>query len=127
METKTSFLDIDQKKYDFNDEIEYLEVLPKGLSIDVVKKISQIKKEPEWMLNIRIKAYEEFLKKPMPEWGPDLSHIDFNNITYFMSTTKEVANNWEDVPEKIKNTFEKLGIPESEKKLLAGAGAMMES
>ena len=82
METKTSFLDIDQKKYDFNDEIEYLEVLPKGLSIDVVKKISQIKKEPEWMLNIRIKAYEEFLKKPMQNWGPDLSHIDFNNITY---------------------------------------------
>ena len=127
METKTSFLDIDQKKYDFNDEIEYLEVLPKGLSIDVVKKISQIKKEPEWMLNIRIKAYEEFLKKPMQNWGPDLSHIDFNNITYYMSSTNKVAKEWEDVPENIKKTFERLGIPEAEKKFLAGAGAMYES
>src|SRR3989344_3419252 len=126
METKTSFLDIDQKKYDFNDEIEYLEVLPKGLSLDVVKKISQIKKEPEWMLNIRIKAYEEFLKKPMQNWGPDLSHIDFNNITYYMSSSSKVAKEWEDVPENIKKTFERLGIPESEKKFLAGAGAQYE-
>ena len=127
MTTETSFLDIDQKKYDFKDNLEYLEVIPKGLSRETVEAISKIKNEPEWMLKIRLKAYEEFLKKPMPEWGGDLSKIDFNNITYFMSPNKKVTNNWEDVPEKIKNTFEKLGIPEAEKKFLAGAGAMMES
>ncbi len=125
--SETSFLGIDQKKYGFKDNLEYLEVIPKGLSKETIEKISKIKNEPEWMLNIRLKAYEEFLKKPMPKWGLDLSAIDFNNITYYMSTVDKVAKNWDDVPEKIKKTFEKLGIPEAEKKFLAGAGAMMES
>lgn len=127
METKTTFLDIDQKKYDFKEDLEYLEVLPKGLSREVVEKISKIKNEPEWMLKIRLKAFETFMNMPMPTWGADLSKIDFNDITYFIAPTKKVADRWEDVPEKIRKTFEKLGIPESERKFLAGAGAMMES
>ena len=124
---ETSFLDINQKKYSFKEDLEYLEVFPKGLNKEIVEAISKIKNEPEWMLKIRLKAYEEFLKKPMPTWGPDLSNIDFNDITYYLSANKKVENDWEKVPEKIKNTFEKLGIPEAERKFLAGAGAMMES
>lgn len=127
METKTSFLDIDQKKYDFREDLEYLEKLPNGLSREVVEKISKIKNEPEWMLKIRLNAYEHFIERPMHTWGPDLSNIDFNSITYYIAPTNKVANDWEDVPEKIKKTFEKLGIPEAERKFLAGAGAMMES
>src|SRR3989344_6315013 len=99
MESKTTFLDIDQKKYDFKEDLEYLEVLPKGLSKEVVEKISKIKNEPEWMLKIRLKAYEEFIKKPMQTWGPDLSHINFNAVTYYMSASDKVAKNWDDVPE----------------------------
>jgi len=124
---ETSFLDINQKKYSFKEDLEYLEVFPKGLNKEIVEAISKIKNEPEWMLKIRLKAYGEFLKKPMPTWGPDLSNIDFNDITYYLSANKKVENDWEKVPEKIKNTFEKLGIPEAERKFLAGAGAMMES
>ena len=127
MTNETSFLDIDQKKYNFKDDLNYLDVFPKGLSKEVVIKLSKLKNEPEWMLNFRLKAFEHFTKMEMPTWGADLSKIDFNNISYYMSLSSKVANSWDDVPEKIKNTFEKLGIPEAEKTLLAGAGAMIES
>jgi len=125
--TESSFLDINQNKYDFKDDLNYLDVFPKGLSKDVVIKLSKIKNEPEWMLNFRLKAFDHFLKMEMPIWGADLSKIDFNDITYYMSPNSKVANSWDDVPDNIKKTFDKLGIPESEKKFLAGAGAMIES
>src|SRR3989344_4112021 len=127
MENKSSFLDINKKQYDFREDIVYLEKFANGLSKEVVERISKIKNEPEWMLKVRLKAFEEFCKRPMQNWGPDLSHIDFNSITYFISPNEKVANNWDDVPDKVKKTFEKLGIPESERKFLAGAGAMIES
>src|SRR3989338_6952500 len=127
MENKSSFLDINKKQYDFREDIIYMEKFANGLSREVVERISKIKNEPEWMLKIRLKAFEEFCKRPMQNWGPDLSHIDFNSITYFISPNEKVANNWDDVPDKVKKTFEKLGIPESERKFLAGAGAMIES
>ena len=127
MKTETSFLDIAQTKYGDKDDIKYFEKFPKGLSKEVVVKISKLKNEPEWMLDFRLKAFEHFLKREMPKWGADLSKIDFNDISYFASSSEKVANSWDDVPENIKKTFDRLGIPEAEKKFLAGAGAMMES
>ena len=99
----------------------------KGLSPEVVAAISDHKSEPEWMLAFRLKAYEHFLKRPMPSWGADLSGIDFNNIYYYVKPAGEQARSWDDVPESIKNTFERLGIPEAERKFLAGVSAQYDS
>jgi Fe-S cluster assembly protein SufB len=85
----------------------------RGISEQVVKDISGLKNEPEWMLDMRLKGYQYFLKKPMPAWGSDLSGIDFDNIKYFVRSTEKQAQSWEDLPEEIKATYEKLGIPEA--------------
>jgi len=124
---KSSFLDINQKSSDFKMEVEYSTELPKGLSAEVVKKISEIKGEPEWMLALRLKAFEHFTKRAMPTWGPDLSAMNFDEITYYRKPAGKNAKDWKDVPENIKKTFERLGIPEAERNFLAGAGAQMES
>ncbi|MEK0351804.1 MAG: Fe-S cluster assembly protein SufB, partial [Nitrosopumilus sp.] len=105
----------------------YVHLSKKGLSRDTVIEISKLKDEPQWMLDFRLRSYEIFMKKPMPTWGGDLSAIDFQNIYYYMRATEKVEKNWDDVPENVKNTFEKLGIPEAEKKFLAGVGAQYES
>ena len=86
-----------------------------------------MKGEPEWMLDFRLKAYEHFLKRPMPTWGGDLTGIDFDNIFYYIRPAEKQGKTWDEVPEYIKNTFEKLGIPEAERKFLAGVGAQYES
>ncbi|MEX3503969.1 Fe-S cluster assembly protein SufB [Corynebacterium sp. LK2510] len=100
----------------------------RGLSADVVRDISQIKGEPEWMLNQRLKALDIFEKQPMPTWGADLSGIDFDNIKYYVRSTERQATTWDDLPEDIKNTYDKLGIPEAEKqRLVAGVAAQYES
>ncbi|MGH3430089.1 MAG: Fe-S cluster assembly protein SufB, partial [Mycobacteriales bacterium] len=100
----------------------------RGLSEDVVRDISGKKNEPEWMLARRLKALKLFYKKPMPNWGSDLSGIDFDNIKYFVRSTEKQAASWEDLPEDIKNTYDKLGIPEAEKaRLVAGVAAQYES
>ncbi|MGW0899362.1 Fe-S cluster assembly protein SufB, partial [Streptomyces goshikiensis] len=100
----------------------------RGLSEDVVRDISAKKNEPEWMLKLRLKGLKLFDKKPMPTWGSDLSGIDFNNIKYFVRSTEKQAASWEDLPEDIKNTYDKLGIPEAEKqRLVAGVAAQYES
>ncbi len=99
----------------------------KGLNRDIIIELSKQKSEPQWMLESRLKAYEIFLSKPMPTWGADLSHIDFDNIHYYVRPQDRTKNRWEDVPAEIKNTFDKLGIPEAEKKFLAGTGAQFES
>ena len=100
----------------------------RGLNEEVVRDISGIKNEPEWMLNQRVKALEIFDKKPMPTWGADLSDIDFDNIKYYVRSTEEQAASWDDLPEDIKNTYDKLGIPEAEKqRLVAGVAAQYES
>ena len=100
----------------------------RGLNEEVVRDISGIKGEPEWMLNQRVKALEVFDKKPMPTWGADLSDIDFDNIKYYVRSTEEQAASWDDLPEDIKNTYDKLGIPEAEKqRLVAGVAAQYES
>jgi len=100
----------------------------RGLSEDVVRNISHLKSEPEWMLELRLKALRLFEKKPMPHWGADLSGIDFDNIKYFVRSTEKQATSWEDLPEDIKITYDRLGIPEAEKQqLVAGVAAQYES
>ena len=100
----------------------------RGLSEEVVREISRLKNEPEWMLKTRLKSLRMFEKKPMPWWGADLSGIDFDNIKYFVRSTEKQAASWDDLPEDIKNTYDRLGIPEAEKqRLVAGVAAQYES
>jgi Fe-S cluster assembly protein SufB len=121
-------LDIDYSQYDFKDSTElYVHLSKKGLSKDTVIEISKMKKEPQWMLDFRLRSYEIFMQKPMPTWGGDLSVIDFQNIYYYAKASDKVEKNWDDVPDNVKATFDKLGIPEAEKKFLAGVGAQYES
>ncbi|MEO0280278.1 MAG: Fe-S cluster assembly protein SufB [candidate division WOR-3 bacterium] len=127
MENLKDVLTIDLKKYDFRDEVDYLYTAPKGLTKKVVEDISSIKGEPDWMREFRLRSFEIFLKKPMPLWGADLKGINFDEISYYVRPTDRKGTSWEDVPEYIKNTFEKLGIPEAERKFLAGVGAQYDS
>lgn len=100
----------------------------RGLNEDVVRDISGKKSEPQWMLDLRLKGLRLFDRKPMPAWGADLSHIDFDNIKYFVRSTEKQAASWEELPEDIKATYDKLGIPEAEKqRLVAGVAAQYES
>ncbi|HSF26584.1 MAG TPA: Fe-S cluster assembly protein SufB, partial [Actinomycetes bacterium] len=100
----------------------------RGLSEDVVRDISAKKNEPEWMLKSRLKALRLFQKKPMPSWGSDLTGIDFDNIKYFVRSTEKQAQSWDDLPADIRNTYDRLGIPEAEKQaLVGGVAAQYES
>ena len=100
----------------------------RGLSEEVVRNISALKSEPEWMLELRLKGLRLFERKPMPSWGSDLQGIDFDNIKYFVRSTEKQATSWDDLPEDIKNTYDKLGIPEAEKqRLVSGVAAQYES
>ena len=113
--------------YDFKDEDVSVFKTPKGLNEDIVREISAIKKEPEWMLEYRLKSLKCFLEKPMPTWGVDLSQMNFDEYTYYNRPSDHLSDKWDEVPETIKNTFNKLGIPEAEQKFLAGASAQYES
>src|SRR3989339_255648 len=121
------FEHLNRKVFDHRNKTDYLKNTTKGLSKTLIKKISRDKDEPKWMLDLRLQALEIFLKKPMPTFGPDISNLNFNEITYYVRPGTEQKNKWEDVPEDIKKTFDRLGIPEAEKKMLAGAGAQYES
>ncbi|MEY4311463.1 MAG: hypothetical protein RLZZ571_233, partial [Actinomycetota bacterium] len=100
----------------------------RGLNEEVVRDISAKKNEPQWMLDLRLKGLGLFDKKPMPNWGSDLSGIDFDNIKYFVRSTEKQATSWEELPDDIKNTYDRLGIPEAEKqRLVAGVAAQYES
>ena len=114
-------------KYGFKTDVENVLSSGKGLNEDVIRFISNAKKEPEWMLNFRLKAYENFLKINNPNWGPDLSEINFDDYTYYIKSSNKVENDWNEVPEAIKETFDKLGIPEAERKYLAGTSSQFES
>ena len=117
-----------QEKYGFHDpEKAYTFKSRKGVDPEIVRQISQMKDEPGWMTEYRLQAYEMFLKKPMPQWGSDLSGIDFDNIYYYVRATEGQGASWDDVPEDIKKTFDRLGIPEAEQKFLQGVTAQYES
>jgi Fe-S cluster assembly protein SufB len=118
---------IGEYKYGFRDPETYVFKSQKGLNRKVVEQISYMKGEPAWMLEFRLKALEHFLKRPMPMWGGDLSKLDLDNIYYYVKPAEAESKSWDDVPNTIKNTFDKLGIPEAEQKFLAGVGAQYES
>jgi Fe-S cluster assembly protein SufB len=115
-------------KYGFHDdESTYSFKSGKGLTRQLIEDMSARKGEPEWMLEFRLRALDIFLKKPMPKWGADLSGIDFENIHYYVRPSENSTRSWDDVPEYIKDTFDKLGIPEAERKFLGGVSAQYES
>lgn len=126
-ETMQELKEIDLAKYDFKDSEDLVTKLPKGLSRELVEEISRIKKEPEWMKELRLKSYDQFISKPLPTWGPDLSELKFEDMTYFIRPDAKNVRNWDEVPKEIKDTFDKLGIPEAEQKYLAGSVAQYES
>ena len=114
-------------KYGFKDEDTSIVNTGIGLTEDVVRQISKLKDEPEWMLEFRLKAFKAFQEMPMPSFGPDLSMLNFDSYTYFTRMANGETKNWDDVPETVKNTFQKLGIPEAEQKYLAGVSTQYES
>jgi Fe-S cluster assembly protein SufB len=117
----------DFTRYDFRDEFKALHTAPPGMSADVVKEISKMKGEPEWMLKKRLEGLDIFMQKPTPTWGGNLDELDYESISYYIKPTEAQGNTWEEVPDEIKETFEKLGVPEAERKFLAGSGAQYES
>ncbi|MBU6080417.1 Fe-S cluster assembly protein SufB [Allobacillus halotolerans] len=114
-------------KYGFSDRDVSIFRTERGLTEEVVREISRRKEEPEWMLEYRLKAYEIFHSKPMPQWGGDLGELDFDEITYYVKPSERSERSWDEVPEEIKQTFDRLGIPEAEQKYLAGVSAQYES
>jgi Fe-S cluster assembly protein SufB len=117
-----------KEKFGFHDpETGYAYKAPKGLSREVVESISEYKDEPQWMRDFRLKALEHFEARPTPTWGGNLGQIDFDDIHYFVRASEKASRDWDEVPEDIKNTFDRLGIPEAERKFLAGVGAQYES
>ena len=127
--TTTSNIGVDLSNYalGWSDEEDYVFKPRRGLDSDLVREISLMKKEPQWMLDFRMKSLNRFERRPMPSWGGDLDGIDFDNIFYYIKPTEEQVSEWDDVPESIKNTYEKLGIPQAERKYLAGVTAQYES
>ena len=118
---------LQQNKYGFSDDVKPKIEFGKGLTPMIIKEISQIKDEPRWMLDYRLESYKIFLEKNDLTWGADLSELNYDDIKYYVSHSDKSETNWEDVPEDIKNTFDKLGIPEAEQKFLAGAGGQYDS
>ncbi|WP_240374482.1 Fe-S cluster assembly protein SufB [Bacillus piscicola] len=119
--------EIGEYQYGFRDKDVSIFRSERGLTEKVVREISKIKEEPEWMLDFRLKSLELFYKMPMPQWGGDLTGLIFDDITYYVKPSERSEKSWDEVPEEIKNTFDKLGIPEAEQKYLAGVSAQYES
>ena len=126
--TEAEILDgIGDYQYGFSDPETFVFKSRRGLDREVVESISKMKGEPAWMLEFRLKAYEHYRQRPMPNWGPDLSTLDLENIFYYVKPTDKEGKTWDDVPDTIKETFSRLGIPEAEQKFLSGVGAQYES
>jgi Fe-S cluster assembly protein SufB len=116
-------------RYGFSDPEQYFKKFPKGISHEVVEMISRLKNEPDWMREFRHAAYDAFVAKPMPKWGDTeaLNSIKFDDIHYYVSSQEKLGRSWDDVPENVKKTFDRLGIPEAEQKFLGGVSAQYES
>ncbi len=114
-------------EYAFHDDLIYLHEAKRGLTRATVEEISAIKNEPDWMLQYRLRSYEHFLKRPMPTWTDGLDKIDFEKIIYYRKPSEREEKSWDDVPDQIKDTFQRLGIPEAEQKFLSGVGAQYDS
>lgn len=128
-ERKRTFIsDIERGDYDIIDSVKYKYSTGKGLTEDIVRRISERKNEPDWMLKIRLDSLREYHKKPMPDWGADLSDLDVDDIIHYIEPdAQRMASSWDDVPEDIKVTFDRLGIPQAERESLAGVGAQYDS
>ena len=127
-EPQAQFLDeLGDYRYGFSDKDVSVFETGRGLNRRVVEQISSMKGEPQWMLDFRLKALDHFQQRPMPNWGPDISGLDFDNIFYYVKPSEAEGKSWDDIPDTIKTTFDKLGIPEAEQKFLAGVGAQYES
>ena len=124
--SNTNDLNFDYK-YGFSMPEKYAYKAQKGLNESIVVKISAMKGEPAWMTEFRLKSYKVFLEKKMPEWGGNLSRINFDDIYYYVKPTEKQVNSWEDLPAEIKETYDRIGVPEAEKKFLAGVSAQYES
>ena len=120
-------VDLSRYKLGWHDEVDYVFKPKRGLSEEIVREISAIKKEPQWMLDFRLKSLRHFQKRPMPNWGGDMSEIYFDDIYYYIKPTEKQVNAWDELPDSVKQTYEKLGIPEAERKYLAGVTAQYES
>ena len=118
---------LDNYKYGFSDDVKPKIQFDKGLTSATIKQISDLKNEPQWMLDYRLNSYRIFLEKNDLDWGADLSELNFDQIRYYVSHSEKSATDWDDVPDDIKNTFDRLGIPEAEQKFLAGAGGQYDS
>ena len=123
----TTLEGIGEYKFGFSDPDTTVFKSKKGLDREIVEQISEMKGEPDWMLEFRLKALDHFTKRPMPTWGGDLSKLNLDEIYFYVKPTDNESKSWDDVPDAIKNTFDKLGIPEAERKFLAGLGAQYES
>ena len=117
----------EREQYAFHDDITYLRETKAGLTEATVREISETKDEPAWMLEYRLRAYKHFEARAMPHWGGDLTKLDFSKIVYYRKPSEREEKSWDDVPDQIKKTFERLGIPEAERKFLAGVGAQYDS
>ena len=119
--------ELEEYQYGFHDDVQPVVTTGRGLTEEVVREISRVKEEPEWMLDFRLKSLEAYHKMPMQQWGPTLEDLDFDSIKYYQKASDKPARDWDDVPDKIKETFERIGIPEAERAYLAGASAQYES
>ena len=119
--------EIGDYKYGFHDKDVSVFRSERGLTREIVEEISSMKEEPQWMLDYRLKSLELFYRMPMPQWGGDLNSLNFDEITYYVKPSEGTERSWDEVPEEIKRTFDKLGIPEAEQKYLAGVSAQYES
>ena len=120
---------LDYTRYDFKNPETYKVRTPKGINRGIVEQISALKQEPAWMLEYRLRAYDHFIERPMPDWGPSLDDIDFDSYTYYADPlgSDTPKRSWDDLPADIKNTFERLGIPKAEREYFGGVGAQYDS
>ena len=119
--------EIGDYKYGFSDKDVSIFRSKRGLTREIVEEISRMKEEPQWMLDFRLKSLEHFYNMSMPQWGGDMQELNFDEITYYVKPSEKSERSWDEVPEEIKQTFDKLGIPEAEQKYLAGVSAQYES
>ncbi|MSD82981.1 Fe-S cluster assembly protein SufB [Lactobacillus curvatus] len=127
MTEETTMPQFEEYDYGFSDDVQPVFSTGRGLTEDVVRAISREKKEPQWMLDFRLKSFHAYERMPMPDFGPDLSDLDLEHMLYYQKATDKQYRDWEDVPDKIKETFDRLGVPEAERKYLAGSSAQYES
>ena len=127
MTTTDLGLDLGRYKLGWSDAEDYVFKPKRGLTEDIIKEMSWMKGEPDWMRDLRLKSYQQFLRRPMPSWGGDMSEIFFDDIFYYIKPTNKQVDAWDELPESVKQTYEKLGIPEAERKYLAGVTAQYES